>query len=527
MLFLISVHRFEVAQKVTTKTDFSSLHRGIHYHFEYLVCRIWLLILVDPQKPIEMDMNRRCTISIFGVLSIGLAISNRGSYTTEGNNHSHGRASEQHKHGSHAEVYYPIDFQGKQYSSHHCIGGHDYMKGAGDRSCVFHNVCHKKGEQDVIHYYVNPDMPRQPITSENFEFTYDFGKSYVTIGPYPQDNWVSRKWSPTVEEGHVPEGFKYDNASRHIFFESYTEQNPGELVNLLQAVYSLPLIHGYESHLDIKLLDAWGVKPRPKHRSQILMKGLTIHEPQYLHDAGDVCFETFFVGTGFTSILFGDHMIAFTADRMREYVLKNLGYPLPPPPVKHKILLLVKSSEKFHGTDEGGFSNYENHIHNVPELMAHLNATFGHFADCISLVPDHLPWDEQIAIIHSATVIITAPGGGSFGSFFARRGASVIFLDQLYNAMTSVRFAGGGSKLGMDDQWWTHMNSIKTFHYPICDDREHEKPGNYIIVLKRMQHMVVLAMLAAEETFKIGKVSEIVKQSLGKMPVICDCKNTW
>ncbi len=76
----------------------------------------------------------------------------------------------------------------------------------------------------------------------------------------------------------------------------------------------------------------------------------------------------------------------------------------------------------------------------------------------------------------------------------------------------------------MDDTWFTHMNSIKTFHYPICDDREHVKPGNYVIVPKRMQHMIVLAMLAAEQTFKIGKTAEIVKHSLGKMPKICDTR---
>jgi hypothetical protein len=301
-----------------------------------------------------------------------------------------------HKHGYPVEVFYPIDLLEKKYSSHHCIGGHDYMKGAGDRSCVFHNVCHKQGEADVIHYFVNPDLPRAVITSESNEFTYEFGSNYVTIGPYPQDNWVSRKWSPTIEEGHVPETFKFDNASRHIFFESYCEQNPGELVNLLQAVYSLPLIHGYDSSLDIKLLDASNVIRRPKHRSQILMKGLTVHEPQFLKEMGDVCFETFFVGSGFTSILFGDHMISFTADRMREYILKNLGYDLPQTVTKHKILLLLKNNAKFTGTDSGGFSNHENHILNVEELVKHMNETFGGFADVVALMPDNMSWREQI-----------------------------------------------------------------------------------------------------------------------------------
>ncbi len=54
-----------------------------------------------------------------------------------------------------------------------------------------------------------------------------------------------------------------------------------------------------------------------------------------------------------------------------------------------------------------------------------------------------------LGIIQSATVIITAPGGGSFGSFFARRGASVIYLDKLSKIndsnTTSVRFAGNGA----------------------------------------------------------------------------------
>ncbi len=330
----------------------------------------------------------------------------------------------------------------------------------------------------MIHYYVNPDLPRQPITSEESMFTYDFGDKFISLGAYPQDNFVTRKWSPVIDETALPtDGFTFDSASRHIFFQTFGEVNPGEMVNTFHAIYSLPLIHGYEPSSDIKLLDEANIKRRTKHRSELLMKGLTIHEPEYLKDMGDVCFETFFVGAGFGSILFGDHVLTFTADRLRDYILKNIGYPLPPKPTKHKIVLLLKNTERANGENSGGFHNSENHIFNHVELTAHLNDTFGYFADVISLVPDNLPWAEQIAIFHSATVIITAPGGGSWGSFFAHRGASVIFLDQLYQAMSSVRFAGSGSRGGMDDQWWTHMNSIKTFHYPICDDREHVKPG--------------------------------------------------
>ncbi len=77
---------------------------------------------------------------------------------------------------------------------------------------------------------------------------------------------------------------------------------------------------------------------------------------------------------------------------------------------------------------------------------------------------------------------------------------------------------------GMEDTWWTHMNSIKTFHYPICEQREFVPPGNYIVVPKRMQHVIVLAMLAADQALKIGKLTEIVKHSIGKMPKMCDLK---
>ncbi len=77
---------------------------------------------------------------------------------------------------------------------------------------------------------------------------------------------------------------------------------------------------------------------------------------------------------------------------------------------------------------------------------------------------------------------------------------------------------------GADDTWFTHMNSIKTFHYPICDKAEFIGTGNFYIAPKRMQHMVVLAMLAAEETFKIGQTKDVLKRSMGHAPVICDMK---
>jgi hypothetical protein len=39
-----------------------------------------------------------------------------------------------------------------------------------------------------------------------------------------------------------------------------------------------------------------------------------------------------------------------------------------------------------------------------------------------------------------------------------------------------------------------------------------------------MQHMVVLALHAAEQTFMIGQEIEIEKHSMGYMPNMCDIK---
>lgn len=407
------------------------------------------------------------------------------------------------------------------YSSHHCIGGNDYSSGFADRSCVFHHVCHLKGEGDILHYYVDPELPLQPILAENDTFSYDFGKDYVIVGPYPER--FSIKWSPTITESSIPLHLPYHKASRHIFFQSFCEANPGEFMNVLHAVYGLPMLHGYEPNTDIMLLDAHGVKRRTKHRDELLHKGLSDHESKYLEEMGDVCFETLFAGSGFSNVLLADHMVALTADRMKEFMWKNLNF-IPPPIARHSILVLVKNTQMAGSFDGNGFTNDENHILNVKEVVAHLKKVYGHIATIKCVIPDSDGWHEQFKYISSSTVIVTAAGGGSFGSFFAQKGASVVFLDRRYRH--SERFHNGVTfkrtdKKQMEDSWWTHLNTIKTFHYPVCNESE-MKNGDIIVSTRRLQVVVCFALLSADMAFLLGEKSHIVRHCLGRSPKICE-----
>lgn len=376
-----------------------------------------------------------------------------------------------------------------------------------------------------MHYYVDPNLPFQPIVAEHNKFTYDFGSDYLVPGPYPE--YFSKKWSPSIIQSAIPSSLPYHNASRHIFFESFCEANPGEFVNLLHAVYGLPLLHGYEPNTDIMLLDAQKVRRRTKHRSELLHNGLSVHEPKYLGEMGDMCFETLFVGAAFTNVLIANHMVAFTGDRMRDFMWQNLNFS-PPPVHRHNILILLKNTAKAKTFDADGFTNDMNHIINSNAVVSHLKDTYGHIADIKHVVPDDDSWHEHMKYVSAATVIITAGGGGSFGALFARPGASVVFLDfRRPKHRFSERFGNGvhfktkrGDEMVMEDNWWTHMNGIKTFHYPVCKNSE-QVNQNIIVSARRLQVVVCFALLSADMTFALGEKSAIAEHCLGRKPDIC------
>ncbi len=93
------------------------------------------------QKPIRNKCKWSGTeqLLFFMVGSIVLAMSSGNVNVTSP--HSFEHHHQQNQHHEWPDVFYPIDLAtNKQYSTHHCVGGHDYMKQAGDRSCVLHKV---------------------------------------------------------------------------------------------------------------------------------------------------------------------------------------------------------------------------------------------------------------------------------------------------------------------------------------------------------------------------------------------------
>mmetsp|Transcript_27358 Transcript_27358/g.26157 ORF Transcript_27358/g.26157 Transcript_27358/m.26157 type:complete len:473 (+) Transcript_27358:170-1588(+) len=432
------------------------------------------------------------------------------------------------------------NFEKSGFSAHHCVGGNDYATGASERSCVFFNVCHLEGEDDIIHYYVDPSKLRTPVYSEGLDVKYNFAPYLVYRGAYSYPKWATPgTWAPIIDQHKSPEGFSYEKSEYSIFFQGFAETNFGEFINLLHTLYVLPLLHGYVPSTNMTLLD--GDSPvnktvlSHKFRRQLLHKGITQHKPIFLRSAGNKCYKTLFVGSGMLSVLHGSMLHAMTVDKLRNYILKNLEFKPPELAInnRHRILILLKtfSLQKIDLKDTenatSGYSNHENHILNADKLVSYLSHELREIADITTMTPDEYSISYQIYNIQNSTVVITAPGGGSFGALFTRQGASLVILDRFYGRHGSQRFISGYN--GREDSWWTHMHSINLLHYPVCDPAEQggDDGHDHIVVLSRMLHVSVLAMQAAENRYdhleNAAALSLLAKRQ-GLMSDLCSIK---
>ena len=236
-----------------------------------------------------------------------------------------------------------------------------------------------------------------------------------------------------------------------------------------------------------------------------------------LGDTGDRCFKSVLVGFKGFSVLESGDFTSISGTRMIDTILKELGFFALPHQndsmlfvKRHKIVLIRKNEElltKINSTHWEGSSNNFNHIHNHDELFFYLRDTLKDVADVISMLPDKLSWNEQIGIIHSATVIITPPGGGSFLASFARNGASLILCDKNFKGI-SVRDV---SAVGQDDNWWTHFRRLNIFYYTVCS--RDECPGDIVVDLSRMFRLVITALIKVEQEQISSHISDTLKMT--------------
>ena len=391
------------------------------------------------------------------------------------------------------------------YSSYKCIGGNDYPQDAMKRHCVFHNLCHKAGEGDVLHYYVNNRLPRKPILVHSNLYQYEFGDNFLQLGTFEK---FSKQWGPSISPEPVPSTFPFDNSSRAIFYQSFAETNPGHFFDFLHSVFALPALLGYKPSTDIRVLTHSQSHYVKKHRAQLLST-LTQYEPVKLKDMGDICFNTVFAGAGSLSMLEGSTFASITGINMRDYMLDNLNFTKQTSSdiQKHVIIILEKAVDA-KSSDGKGSSNNFNHFTNHDDLVNYLSGKLNGVAEVIGLLPDNMTWSEQIATIRKASVIVTPPGGIAFLAMFAREGVSLIISDKNYRGVT-VREV---SLVGSDDNWWSNVQRAFNFlHYPVCNSWEND--GDIVVTIHRMYYVIILGMILVENE-QIGaniksKISDI------------------
>ncbi len=394
------------------------------------------------------------------------------------------------------------------FSTYRCIGGHEERSELGvrgnQRHCVFHNVCHKNGDGDMITYFADANDVGLPTDYVGSDVRYKFlREQWVQLGAY---EGFTPLYSPRVNRttyGLPPiETYPYAPLDRYILYHPFVEHNPGHFIDTLFVIYSLPVLLGYEPHLNIQLLDANFDKMEKvrsqKHRNALL-PGVTAVPPRAMKDVGNVCFKNLFVGSGRINVLQGDWVAPFTATKMIWYMIKNIenyhvkhGAPLrflthEYHPRRHRIVIL----EKVLKVAENDANFFKEHDILVKVIKEYFEDTG--IAEVVNLRGSELSWMDQLKEIRKATCILSAPGGTSFLASFARPGTAVVISDKNYNGLSNRDLAPAGK----DNNWFSSLSHIFLFHYQVCTQDE-SIGGSIRVVFPRMYMMLLQALSKVE-----------------------------
>jgi hypothetical protein len=391
-----------------------------------------------------------------------------------------------------------------KYSSFKCIGGHD-MEGVEimRRKCYFTNLCHKSGEGDILHYYVDKGVLARPVLQNGNTIRYDFPPDFLPLGTFEK---FATKWAPQTTYETMPTDAKFIDASRAILFQSYSEKNPGHFFDFLNTIFTLPQMFGFEFTNDTKILmakEGFDAKVSKKNRDE-LMSALTIHKIENLADLGDVCFKYVFAGAGHFSTLQAESYLSITGIKLRDTIVNHIlnqhssdidssstrQLDISAKPKRHRILIIQKAPQN----TASSFNDF-NHIYNYNEMVIMLQETLGDVADIVPFLPDNYTWAEQIRQTQRATVIFTPPGGGSFLTMYGKLNVAVIIADSNFGG-NSVR---SGNKFGTDESWYTNVKwAFNYLHYLVCASSEYY--GDIHVVLPRIQFLIIKAMMMVEDS---------------------------
>ena len=140
----------------------------------------------------------------------------------------------------------------------------------------------------------------------------------------------------------------------------------------------------------------------------------------------------------------------------RHFYLTNLGLSSTKTPPRHRITLSIKNGRRG--------------IYNNEEIADHLRAVLPEVELDVRELYSLGGWQNELAYLQETSVLITPCGGVSMSSMFLPQHSSLIVVDYW-----SV---GENRSVGMEEQLWTNLGYIRSFHYPFVEsDVRLDVPG--------------------------------------------------
>lgn len=398
-----------------------------------------------------------------------------------------------------------------RFSSFDCVGDMSTVKPRANRACVFRDVCLQPSTRE-FHFFRDPNATRAPVVFDQryghvFGFRHSARRGSEDLLGLNKHVRYKRhvRWSPVGVDGALPSGARWLRRV-HLLSAPFVPTNLGHLAweeafPLLLAmaqlgVYAEEAVVVRTHACDEAVAGADAPSPSEARLCRKFVNGfmrplqggeaaaeassrsaeLTTLSSLAAEHAGSpyVCFERLVGGGYFEMFNSPDHagkepFLALYRHRVLRYhgLVPSRPPPLPPP-TRHSTLLVHKEGKR-------GIANHA-------AVLAFLQA--GCDGQCPGLGARSVEFSamsvrEQLALVSSATLAISPPGGVSMILPFLPEGAHAILVNYRLSAKDNrVRTHAGQLKACASCSWtmetelWRHVRWVRKLPYQVWESSD-------------------------------------------------------
>jgi len=300
------------------------------------------------------------------------------------------------------------------------------------RTCKFQNVCYINGQ---VIFYADNSTARNLFNPSKFTYDDDVKRNKMLISSLHEVPF----WSPMVQFSPLPSDIPFSKNNNAFLYETRLASNFGHFLvdDMMSIVVAMDLFNLDEDSIGTYIHNFCNhpltVKSNDEKRCQLMYENLfgyvfDTKKLTLLNSTEKICFKNLFIGH---EIVFGQNNFqlgrAGYFRRFRDRVVARAGLTnvLNSKPRNHKIIVLTKEKRSTYGNDK--------------YLKLYLCDMVQSFAETVSPQPEVVclsnvsvvPFQEQLKLSLSATIVISEHGTLAYFSLFTRTGAVAIVISPM------------------------------------------------------------------------------------------------